>query len=192
VPAPDFVVVMGVSGSGKSTLAKGLAERLRWPFQEGDELHPRSNVAKMSRGEPLTDDDRRPWLEAIGQWLDDRAAEGAHGVVTCSALRRSYRDLLRDGRPGVAFCHVTASAELISERLEQRRGHYMPASLLPSQLATLEPLESDEPGITFSGDGSPEALVSDALRRLGFRTSPGASHKVSRARGVPVRTGEGA
>jgi gluconokinase len=168
VPGPAFVVVMGVSGSGKSTLARSLAERLHWEFQEGDELHPPANVAKMSRGEPLTDDDRRPWLEAIGRWLDERRAKGDHAVVTCSALRRSYRDLLRDGRPDVAFCHVTASAELLAERLEERRGHYMPASLLPSQLATLEPLEPDEQGTTVSADGDREEVLAEALRGLGL------------------------
>jgi gluconokinase len=168
VPGPDFVVVMGVSGSGKSTLARGLAQRLGWQFQEGDELHPAANVAKMSRGEPLTDGDRRPWLEAIGRWLDERSAQGVRAVVTCSALRRSYRDLLREGRPGVVFCHVTASEELISDRLEHRRGHYMPASLLPSQLSTLEPLEPDEAGITVSADGSPDAVLDQALRGLGL------------------------
>jgi gluconokinase len=168
VPGPDFVVVMGVSGSGKSTLAESLAQRLGWEFQEGDELHPQENVAKMSRGEPLTDEDRRPWLEAIGRWLDERADVGAHAVLTCSALRRSYRDLLRHDRPGLAFCHVTASAELIADRLEHRRGHYMPASLLPSQLATLEPLGSDEPGVTVSADGSPAHVLAEALHGLGL------------------------
>jgi gluconokinase len=166
VPGPDFVVVMGVSGSGKTTLAESLAERLGWEFQEGDDLHPPENVAKMSRGEPLTDEDRRPWLEAIGRWLDGRRAAGSHAVVTCSALRRSYRDLLRVDRPRLVFCHVTASAELIAHRLEHRRGHYMPASLLPSQLATLEPLGADEPGVTVSADGSPEQVLAEALHGL--------------------------
>jgi gluconokinase len=168
VSDPEFVVVMGVSGTGKSTLARGLAQRLGWQFQEGDDLHPPANVAKMSRGEPLTDEDRRPWLEAIGRWLDGRSAQGVRAVVTCSALRRSYRDLLREGRPGVVFCHVTASEELISDRLEHRRGHYMPASLLPSQLSTLEPLEPDEAGITVSAGGSPDAVLDEALRGLGL------------------------
>lgn len=164
----QYVVVMGVSGSGKTTLAQGLADRLHWPFQEGDELHPRANVEKMSRGEPLTDDDRRPWLDAIGRWLDERAAAGESAVLTCSALRRVYRDRLRDGRPGVRFCHVVASAQTIRDRLEHRRGHYMPPSLLPSQLATLEPLADDEPGVTVTADGEPDDVVDEALELLGL------------------------
>jgi gluconokinase len=167
VPDPVFVIVMGVSGSGKTTLARGLAEHLHWEFQEGDELHPRSNVAKMSRGEPLTDEDRRPWLEAIGHWIDERERAGTSAVLTCSALRRNYRDFLREGRPGVVFCHVTADADLIRRRVEERRGHYMPPSLLPSQLATLEPLEPDEPGFTVSAEGEREDVLNAALDGLG-------------------------
>jgi len=164
----QFVVVMGVSGSGKTTLAEGIAERLDWRFQEGDDLHPRTNVEKMSRGEPLTDDDRRPWLDAIGRWLDERAAAGESAVLTCSALRRVYRDRLREGRPGVRFCHVVVSAETLRDRLEHRRGHYMPPSLLPSQLATLEPLGDDEPGVTVIADGEPDDVVAEALELLGL------------------------
>jgi gluconokinase len=157
---------MGVSGSGKTTLGKGIAERLHWRFQEGDELHPRANVEKMSRGEPLTDEDRWPWLEAIGRWLDERATAGENAVLTCSALRRTYRDRIRQGRPGVRFCHVMAPAETLRERLEHRRGHYMPASLLPSQLATLEPLADDEPGVVVEAAGDPSAVLDQALRAL--------------------------
>jgi gluconokinase len=167
-PAPVIVVVMGVSGSGKTTLAKGIAERLHWTFEEGDELHPRANVEKMSRGEPLDDDDRRPWLEAIGRWLDSRIAAGESAVLTCSALRRTYRDLLREGRPGVRFCHVAPSEKVLRDRLERRRGHYMPASLLPSQLATLEPLGDDEPGVTVSAEGDPADVLAEALLALGL------------------------
>ena len=165
---PVLVIVMGVSGSGKTTLATGIARRMGWDFQEGDELHPPENVAKMSRGEPLTDEDRRPWLEAIGRWLDARIASGSSAVLTCSALRRTYRDFLRDGRPGVVFCHVMAGADLIRRRIEERRGHYMPPSLLPSQLATLEPLGDDEPGVTVSAEGRPEDVLEAALERLGL------------------------
>jgi gluconokinase len=159
---------MGVSGSGKTTLAQGLADRLDWELCEGDDLHPPANVAKMSRGEPLTDEDRRPWLEAIGRWIDERLGAGAHAVVTCSALRRAYRDILRQGRPGVVFCHVTVPTETLRSRLEQRRGHYMPASLLPSQLATLEPLEPDEPGVVVRADADPEGVLAEALQALGL------------------------
>jgi gluconokinase len=166
--SPVFVVVMGVSGSGKTTLAEGIAARLHWRFQEGDDLHPRANVEKMSRGEPLTDDDRWPWLDAIGRWLDDRAAAGESAVLTCSALRRAYRDRLREGRPGVRFCHVVVAAETLRDRLERRRGHYMPPSLLPSQLATLEPLDDDEPGVTVPADRQPEDALEDAIELLGL------------------------
>jgi gluconokinase len=168
MPAPVFVVVMGVSGSGKTTLARGIAGRLHWRFQEGDELHPRANVEKMSRGEPLTDEDRRPWLDAIGQWLDDRAAAGESAVLTCSALRRAYRDQIREDRPGVRFCHVVVSTQMLSDRLQHRRGHYMPPSLLPSQLATLEPLADDEPGVTVTADREPAEVLDEALRLLGL------------------------
>lgn len=163
-----IVVVMGVSGSGKTTLGQGIAARLGWPFQEGDDLHPAANVEKMARGEALTDDDRRPWLEAVGEWMDERRAAGASAVLTCSALRRGYRDLLRRGRPEVRFCHVTVDPDLLRQRLEARRGHYMPPSLLPSQLATLEPLAADEPGVTLSGDGAPDTVVEKAVRLLGL------------------------
>jgi gluconokinase len=155
-----------VSGSGKTTLGQGIADRLQWRFQEGDELHPRANVEKMSRGEPLTDEDRWPWLDAIGRWLDERAEAGENAVLTCSALRRTYRDRIRDGRPGVRFCHVVASAETLRDRLEHRRGHYMPASLLPSQLATLEPLGDDEPGVVVEAAGEPSDVLGEALRAL--------------------------
>jgi gluconokinase len=165
---PVFVVVMGVSGSGKTTLGKAIAEHLDWQFQEGDELHPRANVEKMSRGEPLTDEDRWPWLDAVGRWMDARADAGESAVLTCSALRRAYRDRLRSGRPGVRFCHVLVSAETVRERLQRRHGHYMPASLLPSQLATLQPLEEDEPGVTVSAEGDPADVLAEALRGLGL------------------------
>jgi gluconokinase len=166
--SPVLVVVMGVSGSGKTTLGEGIAERLHWRFQEGDELHSRANVEKMSRGEPLTDEDRWPWLDAIGNWLDERARAGENAVLTCSALRRRYRDRLRSGRPGVRFCHVDVSEELLRDRLEHRRGHYMPASLLPSQLATLEPLADDEPGVVVSAEGDPDEVLAEALVALGL------------------------
>jgi gluconokinase len=168
MPSPMFVIVMGVSGSGKTTVAKGIADRMHWRFKEGDELHPKANVEKMARGEPLTDEDRWPWLDAIGRWLDECAAAGESAVLTCSALRRTYRDRLRSGRPGVRFCHVVASPDLIRERLEHRRGHYMPASLLPSQLATLEDLDDDEPGVTVSAEGEPADVLAAALHALGL------------------------
>lgn len=168
------VVVMGVSGVGKSTFAKGLATLMRWPFVEGDALHPEANLVKMSSGQPLTDEDRWPWLRAIGVWMDGRIEAQRSSVVTCSALKRSYRDLLREGRPEVAFCEVDAPPEVIADRISERKGHYMPASLLPSQLATLQPLADDEPGVHVSAADSPDQIVRHALAKLGLtKEAPG-------------------
>jgi len=158
---------MGVSGSGKSTVADGLVQRLGWEFAEGDEFHPPENVAKMSAGQPLDDEDRWPWLRRLADWIGEHERTGDSVVVTCSALKRSYRDLLRDGHPSVWFAHVTADAALIRERMERRSGHYMPVSLLDSQLALLEPLQDDEPGAAISGAGAPEAVVDQLLTALG-------------------------
>src|SRR6478609_4602282 len=121
-PDPDVVIVMGVSGSGKSTVAKGLSTVLGWEFAEGDAFHPEANVAKMRSGTPLTDEDRWPWLKAIGDWISAKEKRGESAVVTCSALRRVYRDLLREGRPHVRFLHVTAESDLILDRMEHRPG----------------------------------------------------------------------
>ena len=162
----SFVVVMGVSGSGKTTLARGLADSLGWTFLEGDDLHPRVNVEKMSRGEALDDEDRRPWLLSLRQWIEDRAAEGGHAVITCSALKRSYRGMLVGDRTDVYFCHVQADPQLIRERVEAREGHYMPSSLLPSQLATLEPLAPDERGFVVSAEDDPDDVLHEALQKL--------------------------
>jgi gluconokinase len=160
------LVVMGVSGSGKTTVATRLAQRLRWVFAEGDDFHPAANVDKMRNGIPLTDQDRWPWLASLADWIGGREAAGQNAVLTCSALKRAYRDVLTDGHPSVRFVHVTATAETIRRRLEQRRGHYMPASLLDSQLATLEPLNPDEPAMTVAGDAEPHEVVDAVLARL--------------------------
>ena len=166
--APDIVIVMGVSGSGKSTVAKGLSTVLGWEFAEGDAFHPEANVSKMQSGTPLTDADRWPWLEAIGEWISGKEGRGESAVVTCSALRRVYRDLLRRDRPHVRFLHVTAESDVLLDRMEHRAGHYMPSSLLPSQLATLEPLEPDEPGVTVSGEGTEVEVLDRVLHALGL------------------------
>jgi gluconokinase len=163
---PDIVVVMGVAGSGKTTVAKGIAVSMHWTFAEGDAFHPEANVAKMHSGVPLTDEDRWPWLRLIGDWMNGQVEEGISSVVTCSALRRVYRDLLRENRPNVRFCHITAPEAAIADRLDHRAGHYMPPSLLPSQLATLEPLQPDEPGVTVSGEGTETEVLDRVLHAL--------------------------
>jgi gluconokinase len=157
---------MGVSGSGKTTVARGVAERLGWVFAEGDDFHPAASVEKMRAGEPLTDDDRDPWLRDLAEWIGAREAARDNAILTCSALKRAYRDVLAAGHPSVRFVHVTAAAETIRRRVEDRRGHYMPASLLGSQLAALEPLQSDEPGITLPGDATVAEVVDELMARL--------------------------
>jgi gluconokinase/shikimate kinase len=158
------LVIMGVSGCGKSTVAGLLAGRLGWDLAEGDDMHPAANIAKMASGVPLDDVDRWPWLARIAEWIHARTAVGRPGIVTCSALKRSYRDVLRD--PRVVFVHLTGSRELIAKRLAARHGHFMPTSLLDSQFATLEPPDPDEQAITVSITGSPEleaARIIDAI-----------------------------
>lgn len=161
------VVVMGVSGSGKSTIAEGLTERTGWSFAEADEFHPQRNIDKMESGIPLTDEDRRPWLEDLVRWMRERAQVGESTIVTCSALKRSYRDLLRTAGEGVVFVHLDGDEAVLSERMRGRRGHFMPPALLRSQLGTLEPLHANEPGFTISIEESPARIVEEILRHLG-------------------------
>jgi carbohydrate kinase (thermoresistant glucokinase family) len=158
------VVVMGVSGSGKSTVARLLAQRLGWELQEGDDLHPAANVAKMAAGHPLTDEDRWPWLDKVAGWIRAHTSSGTPGVITCSALRRSYRDRLRGD--GVVFLHLAGTREAIAGRMAARTGHFMPPALLDSQLATLEDPGPDENVITGDITQPPEAIVDDAVARL--------------------------
>ncbi|REJ03899.1 gluconokinase [Microbacterium bovistercoris] len=161
---PIVLVVMGVSGSGKSTVAGMLAGRLGWDLEEGDDLHPAGNVAKMAAGIPLTDEDRRPWLDRIAAWIQVHTESGTPGVVTCSALRRTYRDRLAG--PGVVFVHLEGSQETIAARLSSRLDHFMPQSLLGSQFATLEPLEPDENGIVVELARRPKDEVKEIIRLL--------------------------
>ncbi len=163
------VVVMGVSGAGKSHVAAALAAATGWPYLEGDSLHSERNRSRMSAGLPLTDADREPWLAAVAGWIGEREAAGESGVLTCSALKRSYRDALRAGHPSVWFAHLTASRAELERRLRSRTGHFMPASLLASQLATLEPLRPDEPGGVFPADADAEHLAAEILQRLAER-----------------------
>ena len=172
---PQHLVVMGVSGSGKSTVATLLAARLSWMFAEADEFHPQANIDKMSAGVPLTDDDRRPWLEAMRDWLTIQAEAGRSTVVTCSALKRAYRDVLRGAAGRVRFVHLAAPAEVIGDRLGHRSGHFMPVSLLPSQFETLQPLLSTEDGVTVDAEGSPGSVTDAALTALGLEVDPSAT-----------------
>lgn len=166
---PTTVVVMGVSGSGKSTVGSALAQRLGVPFADADDLHPPANVAKMAAGHPLDDFDRRPWLDAVGAWL---AAHPDGGVMSCSALKRAYRDQLRGHARGITFLLLDGTPEVIRRRQADRRGHFMPASLLSSQFATLEPLAPDERGLTIAVDQGVEAIVEEYLRRAGPSEGP--------------------
>ncbi|MFE6055811.1 gluconokinase [Kitasatospora sp. NPDC056446] len=164
--APLTIVVMGVSGVGKTTLARLLADRLDLPFAEADDFHPAANIAKMSAGIPLDDEDRAPWLRSLGAWLRDRAEDGTGGVVTCSALKHRYRDTLRAACPGAFFLHLSGGHELVEDRLSHRTGHFMPSSLLDSQYAALEPLGADERGAVLDVGPSPEELVEMAAALL--------------------------
>jgi gluconokinase len=157
---------MGVSGSGKSTVGRALAETLGWTYAEGDDLHPPANVAAMASGRPLGDEDRWPWLRAVAASIGKAEAAGENLVVTCSALKRSYRDVLVDGHPSVRFCLLDMSPEELQRRLAGRRGHYMPPSLLESQLDTLEPLGPDEPGFVATADSGPAAVLTTVLQAL--------------------------
>ncbi|MEV0220103.1 gluconokinase [Streptomyces sp. NPDC050704] len=161
---PHVVVIMGVAGTGKTTVGPLLANRLDVPYAEGDDFHPAANIAKMTAGTPLTDEDRRPWLDAIGAWAHGRAGLG--GVVSCSALKRDYRDRLRAAAPGVVFVHLTGDRKLIEDRMGHRQGHFMPTALLDSQFATLQPLQADEAGVAVDVSGSPEEITERAVSAL--------------------------
>ncbi|TQR88623.1 gluconokinase [Mycobacterium hodleri] len=152
------IVVMGVSGSGKSTVGAALAQRLRVPFADADDFHPEANIAKMTAGHALDDDDRRPWLDSIGEWL---AAHAEGGVMSCSALKRTYRDQLREHCPDVDFLHLAGTPEVIGRRQASRPGHFMPASLLASQFETLEPLAADENGVDVNVDQNIDSIVNE-------------------------------
>lgn len=164
----QHVVVMGVSGSGKSTVARLVAERLGWPFTEADELHPAANVAKMAAGIPLTDLDRGPWLALLRDGLTADARAGRSTVSTCSALKVAYRDVLREAEGRVRFVHLVADPAVLLARVEQRTHHFMPATLLRSQLDILEPLTAAEDGITVPTGDVPTLVADAVIRDLGL------------------------
>jgi gluconokinase len=163
---PCALVMMGVSGSGKSTIADKLAERLCWRYEDGDKFHPPSNVAKMSAGHPLTDEDRRPWLQAISDEIDRTCRAGQRAVIACSALKRAYRDILVHGRSDVRIVFLDGTQALIASRLAARKGHFMPPGLLASQFKTLEPPGANEHPVTVSIDATVETIVDDIIRQL--------------------------
>lgn len=164
-PAPlPLIVVMGVSGSGKSTVGRLLAERLGVAYADADDLHSAANIAKMAAGVPLDDTDRAPWLDAIAEWITGRGDRG--GVITCSALRRRYRDRLRADAPAVFFLHLDGPVELIAARLAARTGHFMPSDLLRSQFEALEPLAPGEAGTVVPIADAPDTIVDLALAAL--------------------------
>jgi gluconokinase len=166
---PAVIIVMGVSGSGKSTVGALLAGRLDWEYRDADDFHPPANIEKMRRAVPLDDEDRKPWLAAIAAWIDAKRADGGHGVVTCSALKRRYRDQLIGRRDHVDLVYLKGDFDLVAARLSARLGHFMPASLLQSQFAALEEPGPDEHPIVMAIDPSPNAIVSRLLAQLAAR-----------------------
>ncbi|MEN5081482.1 gluconokinase [Bosea sp. TWI1241] len=163
---PAVIVVMGVASSGKTSLGERLAERLGWPFRDADSFHPPENVAKMSAGTPLTDVDRKPWLAAIAAWIDDLRASGRNGIVTCSALKKAYRDVILGDRPDVALVYLKGSRELIGARMAARQHHFMPPSLLDSQFATLEEPGPEENPLVVTVEATREAIVEQVVSEL--------------------------
>jgi carbohydrate kinase (thermoresistant glucokinase family) len=163
---PPIIVVMGVSGSGKSTIGAMLAGRLGWEYAEGDDFHPASNVQKMRAGQPLTDEDRWPWLQRIAEWIDGHLAAGTPAVVTSSALKKKYRDVLR--RPAVALVYLNVEREVLTQRMAARHGHFFPAKLLESQLRDLEPPTPDENACYVGADGTPRQTVQKIIEELGL------------------------
>jgi carbohydrate kinase (thermoresistant glucokinase family) len=163
---PCALVVMGVAGSGKSTIGEALGQRLAWRYEDGDSFHPAANVAKMSAGQPLTDEDRWPWLEAIAAEIECCRQAGEHIIIACSALKRAYRKVLVHGQTDVRMVYLNGSHDLIADRLGHRKGHFMPPGLLDSQFATLEPPSSDELPITVAIDAPVEVIVDHIVRQL--------------------------
>lgn len=168
------VVVLGVSATGKSTVARRVADQLGWTFVEGDDLHPRSNVRRMESGQPLTDDDRAPWLDEVNRVAREHAAEDRSSVITCSSLKRAYRDRLRDGVGAMFFLHLHAAYEVLEPRMQQREKHFMPTGLLRSQFDALEPLGDDEDGVVVDVGPGAEEVAGAALTAVRARLGAGA------------------
>jgi gluconokinase len=167
--ATRHAVVMGVAGCGKTTVAAGLSATLGLTFADADDFHPQANIDKMSAGEPLTDADRAPWLQTLAAWMREQGQAGTSTVLACSALRRSYRDILRHGPAWVPFIHLAGPMELVHARMRSREDHFMPLDLLKSQYATLQPLEADEDGVTLDLSASVQDLVRQGADWLNAR-----------------------
>ena len=164
---PPVLVIMGISGSGKSTIAEELSARLGWPFEEGDSLHPESNIAKMHAGIPLTDADRMPWLERVAAWIDGQRARKQPGIITCSALKHAYRQIIIGNRPEVRLVYLRGGRDLIAEHLAGRHGHFMPPELLRSQIDTLEEPDPREDALTVDVGASATRVADEIIRLLG-------------------------
>jgi ribose 5-phosphate isomerase A len=164
---PPILVIMGVSGAGKSTIAQELSDRLGWVFQEGDALHPEANVAKMHAGIALTDEDRKPWLERVAGWIDVQRGKKQPGIITCSALKRSYRQIVIGDRPEVRLVYLRGGRDLLAGHLAGRQGHFMPPSLLQSQIDTLEEPSADEEPLTVDVGRQPDEVAAEIIRLLG-------------------------
>ena len=171
IAKPVVLVLMGVSGCGKSTVAALLADRLGWPFEEGDALHPPANIEKMKAGHALDDNDRAPWLEKVADWVDQRLDAGGSGLITCSALKRSYRDTINRRGSGVVFVYLYGSYETIAARLLARHGHFMPTKLLDSQFADLQEPTADEPAIRVDVGASPSAIAENVVEKLALASA---------------------
>ena len=162
------LVVMGVSGCGKSTVAGLLSARLGWSFMEGDSLHPDVNIAKMESGQPLNDEDRWPWLNRVAAWIEGQHPAGQDGIITCSALKRSYRDVLNRRGEGVVFVYLAGERQTLEDRMQARVGHFMPPGMLASQLETLEEPRPDEPSIRVPIEQSSAEIAEQVMRELGL------------------------
>ena len=163
------MVVMGVTGSGKTTVGSILADRLGWPFQEGDSLHPQANIEKMTAGHALSDDDRVPWLAKVAGWVGERLDAGESGVITCSALKRSYRDIINRRGSGVMFVFLRASKPEVAARLVARHGHFMAQGLIESQFSDLEEPSADEPAVSVGSSPAPDVVAGEVMEALALR-----------------------
>jgi carbohydrate kinase (thermoresistant glucokinase family) len=170
--SPTVIVVMGVSGAGKSTIAAMLAHRLGWTYEDADWFHPPGNIEKMQSGQPFTDDDRLAWLRGIAVWINATRKEGGHAVIACSALKRAYRDILVDGRHDVCIVYLKGDRDLVARRFNLRHGHFMPATLLENQFATLEEPGEDEHAIVVQIDPRPRDIVEAVVAQLGIDAAP--------------------